>query len=127
VEGVEVGQADPDRPGAAGAVHRVAAEPLRQHLHLGLGGEVRVHTAGLPVGGVAVAPDVVRAAERGVVRRVLAGQVGRGRVLHTERAARLGGGNGDRVGAAVGRGAGAVHDVLLRAQDLAGERVDVDG
>src|SRR6185369_113396 len=84
---VLVVQADADRPGAAVAVHAVAAEPVGQHVPLGLRGEQGVDAAGLTVGRGPVAPVVVRTGERGVVGRVLAGQVGGVRVLHRVRAA----------------------------------------
>ncbi len=107
------------------AGHAVAAQPGRHHpLHL-LGGVEAVDAAGLLVGGVAVAPRVVGAAEGHVGRRVLALQ-GRGRrVGHREAAARAAGRDRERVGAGVRRGARAVGDLLAALEDRAVARVDV--
>src|SRR5205814_5778423 len=73
------------------------------------------------------APRVVRAGEGRVVGRVLAGEVGDGRVLHGEGGTGVGGVERHRVRPVQRRGTGTVHHVFLSPQHLAGQRVDVDG
>src|SRR5439155_4642351 len=127
VEGVLLVEADADRPGAAVAVHAVAAEPGPQHLDLGLRGEQRVDAAGLLVGGVTVAPVVVRAGEGPARAQVLAAQVAHNGVGHGEGAAGSGGVEVDRLGAVPGGRAVAVQNMFLGVQHGAGGRVDVHG
>ena len=124
VVGVHVGQADPDRDPAAGAVHARAAQPRGEHALLLLGTVERVDTAGLPVGRVPVAPGVVAARVGHVAGGVLALERRGGGV--DQRVGGAGELRRDRHGPGVARAAGALDDVLLGGEHLAGGGVDED-